>query len=102
MEAIKGSTSALTISRAKKAVTTTSTNVSNEGTLQENQNGPNSHRKLCQKWKVASNVHMGTRRQKDDKFSLNCPNLWLGNNANEPQDHQRINGNCNTANLEDN
>ena len=39
----------------------------------------------------------------DDKVSLNASNLWFGNNnANDPQDHQRINDDSKNANPEDN
>ena len=36
------------------------------------------------------------------KIFLNSPNLCFGNNANNPQDHQRVNGDSITANLEAN
>ena len=69
VEAINGLTSALTsvvvvlttINRVRQTATTTSTNISNEETLLENQNG--------------SNVHLRTQSQVGDEVFLSASNL---------------------------
>ena len=45
---------------------------------------------------------MRTQRRTDGKIFLNSRNLWFENNANDPQDHQRLNDNNPKANPEDN
>ena len=85
VEAINWLTSAVT---SVVVVVLTSTNISNEETLLENQNG--------------SNVHLRTQSQVGDEASLNASNLWFGNNANDPQDHQRVNNDIKNTNPEEN
>ena len=85
VEAINWLTSAVT---SVVVVVLTSTNISNEETLLENQNG--------------SNVHLRTQSQVGDEVSLNASNLWFGNNANDPQDHQRVNNDIKNTNPEEN
>ena len=84
-EAINWLTSAVT---SVVVVVLTSTNISNEETLLENQNG--------------SNVHLRTQSQVGDEVSLNASKLWFGNNANDPQDHQRVNNDIKNTNPEEN
>ena len=45
---------------------------------------------------------MRTQPQTNDKVSLNTSNLWFGNNANDPQDHQRLNEDSKNTYPEDN
>ena len=103
VEAINGLTSALTaVNRVRQTATTTNTNVTNEETLLENQNGSNVHLRTQPEYENSSNVHMRTQPRTDDEVSLITSNLWFGNNANDPPDHHRVNDNGKNANPEDN
>ena len=90
------------MNRVTETATTTSTNVSNEETLLDNQNGSNVHLRTQPEHDNGSNVHMRTQPQTDDEVSLNASNLWFGNNANDPQDHHRVNDDSKNANPENN
>ena len=99
---VKVLTSALTMNRAMQTATTSSSNVSNVQTLLENQNGSNVHKRTQPENENGSNLHTRTQPQKDEEVSLNASQLWFGNNANVPQDHQGVNGYSQTANPEKN
>ena len=45
---------------------------------------------------------MRTQPQTDDEVSLNASNIWFGNNANDPHNHQRVNDDSKNANPEGN
>ena len=103
VETIIGLTSALkTMNRVSQTATTTSTNISNEETLLENQNGSNVHLRIQPEDKNGSNVNIRTQPRTDDKISLNASNFWFGNNAIDPQDHQKVNDDSKNINPDDN
>ena len=47
-------------------------------------------------------MFMRTQPQTDDEVSLNASNIWFGNNANDPRNHQRVNDDSKNANPEGN
>ena len=89
--AMNGLTSALTMNKAMKTATTT--NVSKEETLLENQNGWKS------KWKIKMDQNWA-RKWKWLQYSYeNSATEWWWN---DPQDHERVNDDSKTTNPEDN